>query len=241
MAFRIGGRIHQRSEAEIAECILNFVQQRGRKLCSCLDWRQLTDHPGYYICEHGTILSARGTRIRILKPFYNEKTRVSSASFGKFTKGVAKLVLESFDPNFLEKGGTIRYLNHNRRDVRLGNLSYETHSSSDEKDFWNSYKKLRWDSPQGPLVRTFFGTLLDEDLVSDHRQKLKAGVTPTQEELQKLMEKGWDRNPALRGHYICERAFPEGMMKELVSYLRESVPVQSRADQEQELKLENTY
>ena len=112
------------TETEVIEKVNHFAEQK--KLCApylqqevpCHEkdqaegtsihrWKQLEDHPGYYLCTHGTIVSARRRKLQQLKPFVNKKSKPIVASFGRTSKNLKKLVLETFDPHFKECGGQV--------------------------------------------------------------------------------------------------------------------------------------
>jgi hypothetical protein len=216
-----------RSPAQVLDAVREFVQSSG--LCECGEdastnpetlWKELPAHSGYHICKHGLVLSSKGRNIRAIKPFFNRYTKVLSVSFNGSTKSVAKLVLESFDPNFQRVGGVVRFKNMDHRDVRLSNLSYDAFGSEEEKQYWDSYYKVRWNSPAGVpehLAKAFFSYVLDSSAVAKFCKEYNPENLPSTEELHVMLEKGYAGRADLRKY--SQSGIPLGLAKHMLEYL----------------------
>ena len=190
-------------------------------LCECSDptqWKEIRDHPGYFLCCDGNVVSCKyPTRPRFLKPYYNHGCL--SHSFGKRTKGTAKLVLEHFHPTFLETGGHILYCDKNRRNVKLSNLNFEPFEELGSKAFWDVYHKTRWDRNDTPeeCVRTYFDHILDSESVENFCVRYNAGDVPQKEELKQILEHGWIEKYGLRRFF--NQTIPVGQIHQMLNYL----------------------
>ena len=198
----------KRSEQQTMEALGCFV--RESRLCPCAQseenrpqvsvetqatvWKQVQDYPGYVICQHGVVLSTKGKKIRALKTFYNKKTKVMTVSLGSKTKSLAKLVLKHFDDNYHLQGGIPRFKNMDHRDVSLSNLTYETSGKNEECAYWESYHKVKWNSPKRVpehIAKAFFSYVLENSSVTSFCEELNRGPLPTKEELEGLLEEGF--------------------------------------------------
>jgi hypothetical protein len=103
-------------------------------------WKQLEAHPGYYICNHGTVISTRRRRLQQLKPYANTKAKTMIVSFGKTSKNLKKLVLETFDPHFKEYGGCIVFDLERWDNPSLKHLNYVSFSKTSTTDADSSLK-----------------------------------------------------------------------------------------------------
>jgi hypothetical protein len=206
----------KREHIEVMTAVGDFVKEK--RICSCTSifegstaidgegfhsssfqtrvkesWRELKDHPGYYICQHGFVLSTKKRQVKVLSTFYNKYTKVLSVSFGRKTRSVAKLVLETFDPEFQSTGGTPRFKNMDHRDVRLSNLTYDAYEGPEERDYWASYHKVRWNSPQGVpehLAKAFFSYVLDNTSVRRFCKEYNKIISLPKQNLKTCLKKG---------------------------------------------------
>ena len=192
------------------------------RLCECADpsqWKEIRDHPKFFLCCHGNVLSLKRTGPRLLQPYFNQRTRCLSHSFGKNTKSTAKLVLEHFHPSFKESGGYILFIDKNRKNAKLSNLDFLPFEEPRAKSFWDVYYKTRWDREDVPEehVKTYFDHILDRDSVADFCEKYNAGIIPQSDELKLMVEAGWVEKYGARRH--SHRVIPEGQIRQLLKYL----------------------
>ena len=192
-------------------------------LCDCSlpeQWKELRDHPLYFLCCDGNVVSYK-TKAgpHLLKPYYNRKSGCLSHSFGLKTKSTAKLVLEHFHPSFLEIGGEIKYKDKNRANTKLDNLTFEPFEEPGEKAFWDVYVKTRWDRDDlfEEYVKPYFDHILDSDSVKTFCEKYKATDIPTHDQLCQMLEQGWIHRYGERHHF--HREIPLSQTKQLLKYL----------------------
>jgi hypothetical protein len=115
------------------EMVRSFQQQQHQ-------WKQLESFPGYFICNHGTIVSVRRRRLQQLKPYANKKAKTVIVSLGKTSKNLKKLVLETFDPHFKEFGGQIVFDLERWDNPSLQHLNYVSFSKASTNDADSSLK-----------------------------------------------------------------------------------------------------